>query len=801
MQTLWQDLRYGLRMLMKQKGVTAVAVLSLALGIGANTAIFSVVNAVLLRPLPYPDAGQLVRLFETVDRAAMPSERMEVAPANFLDWREQSPQFSHLAAYAMTGLAFSGAGDAERLDGALVTADFFAALGVGPVRGRVFTADDEQAQARLTVIGYDLWQRRLGGTEDIVGRTIELDGFNFTVIGVMPREFQYPRRTQIYELYRLGANQRQMREARFLKVIGRLRQDVTPERAQAAMSGLAARLAEQYPQTNQNWSVRVVPLLTEEVGRVKPALMALLGAVGLVLLIACANVASLLLARALGRQGEIGIRLALGAGRVRIVRQLLTESLLLSLLGGCAGLLFGTWALDGLLTLAPANLPRLSGVRLDANVLGFTILVAVVTGVGFGLAPVWQAMRQDVNASLKVGAGRITGVRRLFSGLVIAEVALTLVVLLSAGLLLNSLWRVQRVEPGVDVERLLTVTFEPPSARYNGPDWQRQRSQFWEQLSARVAALPGVEAVGAVDNLPLSGEGRVYGFRKAEELRASTNPAAMFQVTTPDYFRAVGIRVRQGRAFTDGDRADTTPVVIVNETMAHRFWPNESAVGKRIVVRNETQPREVVGVVSDVKHFGPELATEPEMYVPFQQLVIDVMPLVVRTSGDPASLAAAVRREVRAVDATVAIERVAPMRELLSASWSERRFTATLLSLFALVALALAAVGIYGVLAYQVTQRTKEIGVRLALGAQTGDVLGLVLKQGLRLAVIGIFIGAVAAFAVRQWLQGLLFEVRATDPTTFALIAALLLAVVFAACWFPARRAAKVDPMIALRCE
>ena len=802
MQTLWQDLRYGARMLLKQPGFTLIAVLTLALGIGANTAIFSVVKGVLLRPLPYAEPQQLVRLFETVERSAMGGDRMEVAPANFLDWRAQTQSFSGLAAYGLTGSVISEGGEAERLNGSIVTMDFFATLGAAPLRGRTFTAEDDQTTERRVIIGYDVWQRRFGGAEDLIGKTIQLDGFSFTVIGVMPPGFQYPQRTQIYELYRLSPAQRQMREAHFLKVIARLKSGVTIAQAQADLSGVAGRLAEQYPQTNRNWSANVVPLLDEQVGQVRPALLALLGAVALVLLIACINVASLLLARAAGRQSEIGIRLALGAGRGRIIRQLLTESLLLATLGGVAGLLLGGWALDGLMALAPADLPRMGEVRMDAGVLGFTLLLSLLTGALFGLAPAWQAARQDVNATLKQGAGRHSGQRRLFSGLVVAEIALTLVVLLGAGLLVNSFMRVQQVEPGLDVDRLLTVSFEPPSARYNGDDWRMHRTNFWNQLSARVAALPGVEAVGAINALPFSGDSRVWRFRRdGEDANAAAGSAASFQVATENYFRAAGIKLRRGRFFTSGDSENMPQVAVINETMARRFWPNTEVLGQRIVIRNETFAREIVGVVSDLKHFGLEQEIQPEMYAPFAQFPIDVMPMVVRVQGDPASVANVIRQQVQQVDSTVAIDRIAPMRELLADSLAARRFTMLLLGAFAAVALLLAGVGVYGVMAYSVSQRTREIGVRLALGAQATDVLRLVLKQSLTLAAVGVVIGLLASFALSHLIKNLLFDITANDPLTFTAVAVMLTLVTLLACWIPARRATKIDPMIALRQE
>ena len=802
MNTLWQDLRYGARMLMKQPSFTLIAVITLALGIGANTAIFSVVKGVLLRPLPYTESQQLVRLFETVERTAMGGDRMEVAPANFLDWRAQTQSFSGLAAYGLTGSVINSGGEAEHLEGALVTADFFSTLGAVPLRGRTFTVADETVSGRLVMLGHDVWQRRFGGAEDLIGKTIQLDGSSFTVIGIMPPAFQYPQRTQIYELYRLSPAQRQMREAHFLKVIARLKPGVTVAQAQAELSGVARRLAEQYPQTNRNWNANVVPLLDEQVGQVRPALLALLGAVGLVLLIACINVASLLLARAAGRQAEIGIRLALGAGRGRIVRQLLTESLLLAVLGGIAGLLLGGWALDALRALAPTNLPRLNEVRLDAGVLGFSLLLSLLTGVLFGLAPAWQATRQNVNATLKQSAGRHSGQRRLFSALVVAEIALTLMVLLGAGLLLNSFLRLQQVEPGLDVERLLTVSFEPPSAPYNGDNWRMHRTNFWHQLSARVAALPGVEAVGAINALPFSGASRVWRFRRdGEDANAAGSLAASFQVATSDYFRTVGMKLRRGRFFTAADLEKSPPVALINETMARRFWPNAEAIGQRIVIRNETFAREIVGVVSDLKHFGLDQETQPEMYAPFEQFPIDVMPMVVRVQGDPASIASAIRQHAQQVDATVAIAQIAPLSELLSASLAARRFTMLLLGTFAAVALLLAGVGVYGVMAYSVSERTREIGVRLALGAQTRDVLRLALKQGLALVAIGLGIGLPTSLALARLLNNLLFGVTTHDPLTLAAVVLLLTTVALLACWLPARRATKVDPIIALRCD
>jgi putative ABC transport system permease protein len=797
---MMQDLRYSLRLLKKSPGFVFIAVLTLALGIGANTAIFSVVNGVLLRPLPYPAPERVVRLFETATRQTMSSDRMEVAPANFLDWQTQAQSFSGIAAYGYTELALADGDAAQRIEGALVSANLFSVLGVQPLLGRAFNPTEERAEEYLGIISYDLWQRRYGGAADIVGRQIQLDGYSFTVIGVMPPGFSYPRRTEVWELYSFNANQRQMREARFLKVVARLQPGVTVSQAQSEMAGIAQRLAEQYPQTNQHWGVQVVSLLDEEVGRVRPTLLVLLGVVALVLLIACANVANLLLARASTMQTEIAVRLALGAGRWRIVRQLLTESLLLAALGGAAGLLLASWGIDGLVWLAPEHLPRVGEVRLDGRVLAFTTLVALATGLLFGLLPALQATRVDLNTTLK--EGKVTGGSRAhwLDALVVAEIALALIVLAGAGLLINSFLRLRQVDSGLDAQNVLTVKFTAPAARYNHREhWRENRLNFFNQLIPRIERLPGVEAVGGIDSLPLSGGGRVYRFRKDNEEPAGY--AATFQVALGDYFRAVGIRLQRGRRFGSEDQADAPPVVIINETMQRRFWPNQEAIGQRIVIRNETFAREIIGVVNDVKHFGLDKGVEPEMYVPFNQLVIQVIPLVIRTQSDPLAIANAVRAEVRAVDPTVAVAQIQTMPQIAASALAQRRFTVLLLTVFAGVALLLAAVGIYGVMSFSVAQRTREIGVRLALGAQARDVLRLIVGRGLRLTLFGIGVGLLAALALTRLMSGLLFGVSATDPLTFGALALLLSGVALVACWLPARRATKIDPLVALRYE
>jgi predicted permease len=803
METLLQDLRYGLRSLRTDPGFTAVVLLTLALGIGASTAIFSVVNGVLLRPLPYAEPERLVRLFEKIERQAMSSDRMEIAPANFLDWRAQCQSFSDISAYGFDDLALAGDQEAENIASAFVSANLFSMLGVNPIMGRVFNVEEDQpGHDSVALLSHGLWQRRFGADPKVIGQKILLDGNTYTVIGVMPPGFQFPKNTELWTPLALNANQVKMREAHFLKAVARLKSDVSIEKAREEMNGMAGRLAEQFPQTNQNWGVTVAPLFEEEVGMIRPALLLLLGAVSLVLLIACVNVANLLLARATVRQSEIAIRLALGASRWRIIRQLLSESLLLALFGGSAGLLLALWGVDALLALAPGDLPRLDEVSLDGRVLSFAFIVSFLTGITFGLIPALQASKPDLQTVLKEGSRKTTGGRSrrwALNSLVVAEVTLALIVLIGAGLLINSFLRLQQVNPGLNTERVLTVKLTPPSARYAGQDSREQRLNFYNRLIPRLVSLPGVEAVGGIDSLPLGGSGRVWRLRKAEEEQAGF--AATFQVVISDYFNVMGIQLKQGRLFTDSDRYGALPVAVINETMARRFWPNENATGKRIVIRNEEFQREIIGVVNDVKHFGLDREAEPEMYVPFNQFAIDLIPLVIRTKNDPAQLISAVRTEVGGVDPMVAISKIRTMPQVLSESLAQRRFSVLLLGIFAAVALALATVGIYGVISYDVSQRTHEIGIRMALGAQRSDLLGLVVKKGMALALIGIAIGLVASLAVTRLMASLLFGISATDPATFALVALLLSIVALLACYIPARRAAIVDLIVALRHE
>ncbi len=806
MQTLWQNLRYGARILSKKPGFTLIAVITLGLGIGANTAIFSVVNAVLLRPLPYPEPAALVRIYEKETDAAVRSERLEVAPANFLDWQRQSRTLVEIGAWGQEDQALASQDHADPVVAAFVSYNFFSVLGVRPLQGRVFTFEEDQPDRdAVALLGYGLWQRRFGGDPNVVGQRVNLDGSQYTVVGIMPARFQYPRGAEIWTPLALNANQTQMREAHFLKVIARRQPDASLAQVRAEMEAIASSLVQQYPATNKNWTVNVVPLLEDEVGQVRTTMLLLMSAVGLVLLIACSNVSSLLIARGATRRAEMTIRSALGASRWRIARQLLTESVLLAGLGGGLGLLLAWWGTDALLALSPSEIPRMETVKVDLYTLGFTLAVTVVAGLIFGMLPALQGAQINLHESLKEGGRSASGAptnKRIFGALVVSEIALALIVLVGAGLLLNSFLRLRRVEIGIQTSNLLTVEVNLPSARYGGNDWRAQRLNFYGQVIERIRSLPGVASVGAIDSLPLGGHQRGWTFRKeGQTLAPSERPVAGFQVATTDYFRAMGMQLRRGRGFRESDRDGSPQVAIINESFARHFYPHEDSLGQRIIIRNRPEASEIVGVVNDIRHFGPDRAPAPEMYVPYNQLVVGAVPLVVRTTSEPEALIGAVQQEIRAVDREVAIGKVRTMTQMMSATLAERRFALLLLGGFAAVALSLAAIGIYGVMAYAVTQRTREIGIRIALGAQTGDVLSLIIKQGLSLAVIGVVTGLVGALALTRLMADLLFGVSAADPLTFIVIAVLLAFIMLLACWIPARRATKVDPMVALHCE
>jgi putative ABC transport system permease protein len=805
---LWQDLRYGARMLRKNYGFTLVAVVTLALGIGATTAIFTVVNAVLLRPLPFKEPDRLIMFNET----KLPQfPEFSVSPANFLDWKQQNSFFERVVAIGPAPFNLTGTGDPERLRGMRVSEGFCAMLGVQPMIGRDFLPEeDQQGHNQVVILSHGLWQSRFGGDDSILDQPITLDGQSYTVIGVMPPTFYFIDRTnQFWTPMAFTAQQAQNRGGHSLAVIGQLKAEAGLDQASAEMVAIADRLAAQYPEVNQGWNVKLTPLLEYTVRSIKPALLALLGAVGFVLLIACVNVANLLLARAAGRQKEIALRTALGAGRWRIVRQLLTESVLLSLAGGVMGLLLAKWGLDALLKLVPQELPRMSDVSLDGRVLAFSAAITLVTGLVFGLIPALQASRVNLNEAIKDGGrGSTEGKRHHFirNALVVMEVAAALVLLVGAGLMTKSFMRLQEVEIGFNPDKTLAVSLALPRAKY--PE-ENQQVAFFQQLMENVRGLPGVQSVGATSLVPLSGDDFLLNFKiegqppLAPEAQQSTH----YYSVSADYFKAMGIRLLRGRYFTEQDTRDSLLVAIINETMAKKIFPGEDPIGKRITFNMPSETPswfEIVGIVGDVKHYSPQRATSMQTYEPYTQQTFAAMALVARTSGDPASLGAAIRGEVLQLDKEQPVSNINTLDHLVSTSVAQQRFSTLLFGIFAAVAMMLASIGIYGLLSYLVAQRTHEIGIRLALGAQTSDVLRMVVRQGFLLAGAGIALGIGVALLLAKLTTSfseLLYEVTATDPETFAVIAVALLCVALLACYLPARRATKVDPIIALRSE
>ncbi len=810
-ETFLQDVRYALRMLAKRPGFTAVAALTLALGVGANTAIFSVVEAVLLRALPYRHAGRLVVVWEHYrPEGGKPNT---VNPANFLDWRDQAKSFDQMAAFYDLRANLTGVGEPEEVPLQAATPNFFTLLGAGAAVGRTFTPEDAKGEpAQVAVLSHGLWQRRFGRSSGVIGRVVKLNGNDYTVIGVMPPGFKWfikesSRNGRPPELWvpREFSEQHRDRNAsgRFMQAVGRLAPGVSRQRAQAEMDTIAARLEEQHASHNKGWGVTLVPLRDQLAGELKPAILVLLGAVGFVLLIACVNVANLLLARAAGRHKEIAIRSAMGAGRRRIVRQLLTESLLLALLGGALGLLLSRWCVEALIALSPTSLIGVGEVGLNLPVLAFTLAVSLLTGVAFGLVPALEVSRVDFGESLKEtsrgNAGSPRG-RRLRDALVVAEVGLALVLLVGAGLMMRSFLRLQAVHPGFDAANLLTLRVLLPPVKY--PD-DAKVVDFYRQAVAGFKSLPGVRSASAVSALPFADPGAATDF--TIEGRPAPAPGETLytdvRVVDEAYFRTMNIPVVAGRTFLVQEAVEDRKVAVVNEEMVRRFFPGENPVGKRISVGmwDEPHPTEIIGVVGDARYSKLESELRPMVYFTPPQLVYRSMTLILRTGGDPEGLVAAARREILAIDKDQPVADVRTMESWLAESVARTRFGTLLLGAFAGLALILAAAGIYGVMSYSVAQRRNEIGVRMALGSQARDVLRLVLGQGLALVLVGVACGVLGALALTRVMASLLYGVSATDPLTFAALALLLTVISMLACYLPARRAARVDPLTALR--
>ena len=797
METIIKDIRYGIRGLIKRPGFTTVAVLTLALGIGANSAIFSVLNAVLLRPLPYADADRIVRIEETEGNGGM-----GVSPPNLLDFQQQNQTFESIAGYARGSFILTGAGEPLRVQSCEISADLFSVLGVKPLIGRSFLAADERpGQDRVALISHGLWQSRFGGNHALLNQQITLDGLSYTVAGVMPKGFEFPiqsERVEIWTPLEQPEDLAQLRGAHYLDVVGRIKTGVSLAQARADLDAIASRIAQQYPK-EVSGKTTVVPLKQDLVGQSQPYLLMLAGAALLVLLIAVANVASLTLARAAERQKEIALRTALGASKSRIVRQLLTESLILSFVGGLAGVTLAGWSTGLLAAIAPGDLPRFQSIYVEGRVLMFALGLSVISGILLGLIPAWRSANADLQVRLKEGETRSASAPRqaLRKALVVSEVTLALVLLCGAGLLIRTLWKLNSVNPGFDPDNVLVGELVLPTTKYR--DAGRQ-TIFFQQLIERIKASPGIESVGGTSSLPLSGTNMV--FFASVEGRANSSLPASFRSVSPDYFRTMRIPLLKGRWFEDRDTAQSQPVVVINETMARQISPNyEEALGKRIKHGFKNQVAEVVGVIGDVKYAGLDQQTRPEMYAPFAQRAWPFMRIAARSNSDPSLVAAAIREAVRAIDPDQPVDKMMTMSSVVSASFVGRSFYMQLLGTFAALAFILASVGIYGVVSYSVAQRTREIGIRVALGARKSDVLGLVLKEALRLTALGVGLGLIGAFAATRVLRSLLFEVKPTDPATFICLSLLLTLVALLASYIPARRATKVDPLVALRYE
>jgi len=814
MNGLLQDLRFGFRMLVRSPGFTLISVLTLALGIGANSALFSVVHAVLLRSLPIPEVNRYVALYEA--NLVRGFTRGTVAPGNYLAWKARQTVFEDIAAYIERNVTLTGFETPELLEGARVSANAFQILRATPVVGRTFLVEEDRPESKhVAILSHALWRRRFNARADILGQTLVLDNSPYTIVGVMPAEFHFPKRTTEFWMPAAMDPERGMdgMSGRILQTIARLKPGTTLDQARAEMDVIAKQLAQANPAFNANVSVNIVPVREIMVGGLRPILLALLGAVGFVLFIGCANVANLLLARASGRARELAIRAALGARRSRIIRLLLVESLLLALFGGSLGLLLAVWSVDGLVALSPQGVLADWRIKVDTTAVGFTIALALATSLLFGLVPAWQGSGPDLNQALKEGSRGSSGAARVRvrSALVVAEVALSLVLLIGAGLMIRSFLNLTAQNTGFDPGNLLTFRVRLPEAGYSQG---HQVSGFYDQIIQRLADLPRVEAVGATHAIPLGGFGGMRPFMIEGHPRPEPGkgPVVQYRIVSPGYFQTMRIPVLKGREFTQQDSGGAPGAIIINNSLANKYFPGEDPVGKRITIGGYDDAwGEIVGVAGDVRQWSMGAEPEPEMYWVYSQNWIARSPtlsalrrsltLVVRTRANPESLIRDVRREVMTMDKTLPVTHVRTMEERVGESTSGQRFNALLITLFAALALVLASIGIYGVVSHTAAQRTREIGIRMALGARGSDVLSLVLTRGMGLVLIGVAIGLAVSLALTRFLERLLFGVEPTDPGTFVLVSLVLTAVALVACYVPARRAARLDPLTALRQE
>jgi predicted permease len=814
MNSLWQDIRYAFRVLAKQPGFTAVVVLTLALGIGANTAIFSVVNAVILEPLPFPESQRLVAV-QGIDVHLGDLHRPLSYP-DFADFRAQNRTLESVAAYDKSTATLTGSGEPLHLEASIVSANIFDVLRAQPLLGRTFIASEDKPGTRVAILSHHLWASHFGSRPDVVGQTITLDAKPYTVVGVMPASFQFLLTAQPPELWTTISSQMigngtdppltSERDAHFLSAIGRLKPGVSLEQADADANAIGAALEKQYPDLNGHLSFTVHPQIEAMVGDVRPVLMMVLGAVGFLLLIACSNAANLLLARAAGRQREMAIRASLGAGRARVLRQLLTESILLALGGGLLGLLLAVWGTTMLAGLSSLRIPRLAQAGVNLSVLVFTLGVSVLTGVLFGMAPAWHASRFNLFLSLKEGGRASSDSKRASRArnmLVVAQVSLAVILLVGASLLIESMIHLTRQSPGFDPNRVMAFNLDLPDARYGKPE---QSIAFFRELLERVRVVPGVQSASGVIPLPMSDDVIRTSFDiEGRPMAKSDRPRVHFRVVAQDYIETMHIPLISGRDFTPRDERNAAQVVLVNETLARRYFPNENPIGKHIkpdvADTGDPKMREIVGVVGDVRHRNLWQATEAECYVPYDQVAIGVMNIVVRAQSEPLSLLPAIREQLRALDTELPIYKARDMRDYVEASVAQRKFTSTLVSVFAAAGLLLATVGLFGLISYSVAQRRNEIGIRVAVGAERGDIIAMVLRSGVTLALAGVVVGLAGTLALSSVLKSQLFGVTATDPLTFIGVALGLIAVATAACYIPAWRAANADPLVALRNE